>query len=306
MNGEGREPGDENEAARAAGAEGGGWQVRRIFVALDASPASAAAAQTAADLAARLHAELRGLYVEDADLLRLAGLPSVETGTFSARARRLEEGDLERQLRAQADRARRLLDECSVRAGLASHHFEVLRGDVRRAVAEVAEAGDLLSLGRVGTTRLHRLGSVARAALAQGRGQILLLAESGRFEPPVVVVNGHTRGDHRALHAALRMAERRFPDGRRREDRLTLLLAAGAEDAGILEREARHELAAAGHDPDRARFHRVRPGDHHALARAVARDRANALILPHASPLVRAGDLEEVVANLDCTVLLVR
>ena len=49
--------------------------IRRILVALDASRHSLAALEAAAELAARLKAELVGLFVEDIDLLRLAGLP---------------------------------------------------------------------------------------------------------------------------------------------------------------------------------------------------------------------------------------
>ena len=50
--------------------------IARILVALDASPASVAAAAAAASLAGRLHAELEGVFVEDADLLALAAYPA--------------------------------------------------------------------------------------------------------------------------------------------------------------------------------------------------------------------------------------
>ena len=52
----------------------------RILVALDASASGRAALAGAAALAAELQAELLGLFVEDANLLRLASLP------FSARS----------------------------------------------------------------------------------------------------------------------------------------------------------------------------------------------------------------------------
>ena len=47
--------------------------IRRILVALDASPASLSAMQNAVELAARLGAELIGLFVEDINLLRAGG-----------------------------------------------------------------------------------------------------------------------------------------------------------------------------------------------------------------------------------------
>ena len=49
--------------------------VRRILVALDASPHSHAALEEAAALAKPLQAELAGVFVLDAELLRLSALP---------------------------------------------------------------------------------------------------------------------------------------------------------------------------------------------------------------------------------------
>ncbi len=71
--------------------------IRRILVALDASGASLAALDAAARLAATLEAELLGLFVEDEDLLRLAGLPCArEVGFTFTQARRMESADMER------------------------------------------------------------------------------------------------------------------------------------------------------------------------------------------------------------------
>jgi nucleotide-binding universal stress UspA family protein len=304
---------DPHATAARSGGEGpppaatAGWQVRRIVVALDASPASAAAARNAARLAARLAAELHGLFVEDAAILRLSGLPlCVEVGTFSAMPRRLAAGDVERRLHAQASRARRLLADSALAAAVERYRFEVLRGEVGRAVAGALGEGDLLSLGRVGTTGLARLGSVARAALGGGRGQLLLLPAEGRLEAPVVTVFGDAAGARRALAAALCLLDHE-PPGAPRPGALTVLLVAATDaDARRLEAEARATIAAAGHSPALPRFRRARPGDRHALAHTVALDRANALLLPADSPLVRPQDLEAVIEGLDCSVLLVR
>ena len=48
---------------------------RRILVALDGSAHVLAALQAASEMAARMKSELVGLFVEDINLVRLAGLP---------------------------------------------------------------------------------------------------------------------------------------------------------------------------------------------------------------------------------------
>ena len=77
--------------------------IQRILVALDASPHSQAALDAAATLAARVSAELQGLFIEDVNLLRLAELPFArEVGSFTATHRRLDARDLERDKQAPA------------------------------------------------------------------------------------------------------------------------------------------------------------------------------------------------------------
>ncbi|MGI9243387.1 MAG: universal stress protein, partial [Verrucomicrobiales bacterium] len=64
---------------------------RRILIGLDSSPTSLRGLAAAAEMAARLDAELVGLFVEDDNLLRLARLPqSYEIGMQSARSRNLD------------------------------------------------------------------------------------------------------------------------------------------------------------------------------------------------------------------------
>ncbi len=56
----------------------------RILVAIDTSPHGRAALEAAADLAAASSAELCGLFVEDLNLLRLAGLPFAHEIEFAS------------------------------------------------------------------------------------------------------------------------------------------------------------------------------------------------------------------------------
>ena len=90
--------------------------IRQIIVALDASSSSRALLEAAAELAARLQTELVGLFIEDANLVNLAGSPFFrEVSHFSATARPLSSEQLERQLRGQANQIRRALTEIAAR-----------------------------------------------------------------------------------------------------------------------------------------------------------------------------------------------
>ena len=308
------------------------WRVRRVLVALDASPSSRAAAATAAELAVALQADLLGLFVEDAAIARLAGLPAAsEVGSFAAAARPVAAADLGRRLRAQAERARRLFESGARRASLRGT-FRVVRGRVDHEVAAAGGERDLLSLGRIGVSAVSRLGSVARAALARGRGPLLLLPSSGRLGSPVVAVYGGGATGRHALAAAARL-----PAASRRGHLVILLPAADTAAAERLHAEAAALAAALGLAP-RFRVVRLRcepggaeaggaesavedtgagtetgaatgrchPADRHALAHAVAAERAATLVLPLGSPLTSAADVETVVEALDCAVLLVR
>ena len=67
------------------------------------APGSAGAPEAVARLAQELQAELLGLFIEDVELLRFAGMPfAAEVGFPSASRRAMDLGALERQMRAQA------------------------------------------------------------------------------------------------------------------------------------------------------------------------------------------------------------
>jgi hypothetical protein len=76
-------------------------RIRRVVACY--APGTVARPEAAARLARELEAEFLGLFVEDADLLRLASLPFArEVGLASASLLSMDLAVLERQLRAQA------------------------------------------------------------------------------------------------------------------------------------------------------------------------------------------------------------
>lgn len=117
---------------------------RRIVVLLDASAPGRAALEAAAARAAELDAELVAVFVEDADLLHLAGMPFArEIGFPSATRHELEVPAMERKLRQRAEEAR-----LSV-AGLARRRplqwsFQVARGVLTEEILAAAAEADLI------------------------------------------------------------------------------------------------------------------------------------------------------------------
>lgn len=128
---------------------------RRILLAL-ASPDPGADLLEAVGrlLGASQAAELRALFIEDANLLRLAGLPFArEVGLVSAVDRLLCTEQVERALRTQASRAERLLAEVFGESGT-PFSFQVVRGTVLAVAIEWAPEADVLVLGDAGAQRL--------------------------------------------------------------------------------------------------------------------------------------------------------
>lgn len=121
---------------------------RRVLVALDSSAASSAALEVAAGVAASQACELSGLFVEDEDLLRLAGLPFArEIQLARAMSRTLAPEQLLRDLRAQARIARAAMARQAAQHRV-SWSFEVIQGRGEEAILMAAARGDIIAMSR--------------------------------------------------------------------------------------------------------------------------------------------------------------
>ena len=118
--------------------------IRRIVVGLEPSPQARSALTTAADLARRMQAELVGLFVENENLLRLAGLPfACEVCFPSALTRGIDTRRMERSLRAMAEDSRRRLAAAAGHPSL-RWSFHVSRGAAGHALLAASTRTDLL------------------------------------------------------------------------------------------------------------------------------------------------------------------
>ncbi|RJQ83814.1 MAG: hypothetical protein C4519_06205 [Desulfobacteraceae bacterium] len=189
--------------------------IRRIMVALDASESSLSALHNAVDLAARLGAQLIGLYVEDINLLRLAQLPIAhEVSAFSQTLRRLDGLDLERQFRDDAARVHRaILNICAERN--VPCRFEVFRGLVAAELLAAAAQADLMVVGKIGRSYsgTKRIGSITRMIVSRRTGLTLIL-QSGALLTilPVVLLYDGSPQARKSLAVAAHLA--RAPQGR--------------------------------------------------------------------------------------------
>lgn len=186
----------------------GPLRLRRVLVALDLSAHGAAALEAAAALAARLDAELQGLYIEDEELLRFAAHPAARVlREGAAAAQALTREALEAELALLAREARRALEEAARRAG-SRHAFAVARDRVAAALVRAAGEAGLLVLGRSGHAPrpARTLGSTARSVLADAPGAVLLLHAGERVEGPVLAVDDGSPAAGRALALAQALA----------------------------------------------------------------------------------------------------
>lgn len=273
--------------------------IKRILVALDASTYSLAALEAAAELAANLQAELIGLFVEDENLLHLAGLPFAhEVSTSSATPQPIDSDKMERQLQLQASQARRALAKAAERAH-ARWRFTTVRGQVTASVLAAALDADLLAMGRVSRplSQKSRLGSTARAASAHTKRTVLLMQKDSNLHYPVLVTYDGSAAAKQALATAAHMVQ---AGG----DTLSVLLLAGTADAAASIKEevaswlARRDLA--------ADFHWLAESTVQSLAKMVQTAENCVLVLGGDNPLLRADSIQELLDSTDCPVMLVR
>ncbi|MDZ7809750.1 MAG: hypothetical protein U5L11_05775 [Arhodomonas sp.] len=187
-------------------------ETTRVVVLLEDSRGARAALDTAAALAARLDSELLGVFVEDTDILRTAGLPfSCEISVTSGQVRPLQSEQLERQLRERAHSLERALARASQRHALQSR-FQVSRDRVERAALAMTQPRDTLVVGRNGWRRSYvpTIGGIA-SRLARGTrcGLFIVGEEPPRSDRPLMVLQPAGDDPTRTLDTAIHLAQDR-------------------------------------------------------------------------------------------------
>ena len=272
--------------------------VRRILVALDASPGSMAALEAAARVATRLDAELVGLYVEDENLLKVGDLPIAGlVDKISGGVRPVGRNELEQHLRVQASQARSALE------AVAGHlhvrwTFRVTRGGVSRELLAATAEADLVSLGRSGWSMIEtrRIGSTTETILGQTATPVLLLRQGLCGGRAVVAVFDASEGAARGLDIAAQLT-------RDETAPLIVVLPGTGREADELEHTAREALRQA-EATGSTRFRHIPRRDAALLENLARGEDAGILILP--APDVFGKGTQEVLTRIHCPVLVVR
>lgn len=258
----------------------------RLLVALDSSAGSFETLEIASALAARLDAELLGLFVEDTRLMQLAAIPCAREVRFaSARAKPMRATTIDRHLKAQETTARRALTQAA-----SSHRvtwsFRVTQGPVSSALVEEAREVDLLFVAGTAVQRQRYLYQSSRAAERAEPHQPAPVDERA-----VVTAYDGSPLAARALDVAGRIA---------RGGPLTVLVP--AEAAGAAETTSRR----LGARPAKDRYLPLADGDFQAIASALGNPRSSLLVLPCDSTLLGTRSVDDLVDQLGAPIVLVR
>jgi nucleotide-binding universal stress UspA family protein len=273
-----------------------GREVRRILVALDPSPHGRAALAEAIALAVRQGAEIVGLFVEDEDLLRFAGLPFArEYGVYDPRGRSLDSREMERRLRAQATAMRREIEREAARTRI-SWSFRVARGRVATEVVAAGEHADVIVVGRTREqARTTRLGSTARAVISRSRRTVFCARHRPGSGHAVVAAYDGSDASARALSTAADLAG---PGA----DGVVVLVPAGAEADAL----TRKVVALLGELGKFARVARIDAPTPAALAETASRLDARAVVIGEGACGISPEDAEALADTLDRPVVIVR
>lgn len=146
--------------------------IRRIVVGLDTSFMAREALALAARVAVSIDAGLRGIFVEDENLLALTALPFAREISMSGAVRPVDQGDMLRAMQAQAQIARRILERTAAEAHIVCT-FDVARGHKLATLAAQTDATDTLII-RAHEASHRDVSRAVRAATRDSRADVLL------------------------------------------------------------------------------------------------------------------------------------
>ncbi|MGD2075585.1 MAG: hypothetical protein PVG38_11790 [Gammaproteobacteria bacterium] len=255
---------------------------RRISVVLHSAETDRALLELLGTLAAQPRSSILGLFLEDINLLRLGEMPSArELCRLTYTERRLDTGEIQRQLRVRARTARRALEATALAAG-AQWAFRTARGTLGGLLQEALRDCDLLILGQP-------------PRLLPRPVDLALVSLSRQAAGPVLTIFDGSASAERALALAAGLAAPR-------SRRLIVYLLAGSEPERARLRERLDTRL--GDTPAEVRA--ARSSELQVLLEAARREAASLLVLGDSPALWEPGTIRAFEQRLNCPAVVVR
>ncbi len=252
--------------------------MRRIAVTLDAFEVSVQALEQAVRLAARMGAQLEGIFIEDIDLIAVSELPFLkEVRRVSRSENAVNLARMEQEFRALARRAERLLSE-QARQHNVAWSFRIWRGSIDRDLMAADIEADVLALSRLG------------AVLARGR-------RVQRLSAAVSVLFTGSEASMRALETAKNLASDPL------KELIVLLPVHDEAEAARLQRMALDQLSDYAAN---VHFVQFSDGSLTDLLDSLVDTHCAVLIVERDNPMLRSPSLKQSLSRLDCPLLVVR
>jgi len=271
--------------------------IKHILVALDTSRHSLAALEAAASLAKSLEAELQGIFVEDIKWFNLGQISlSYEISDLTGTIKRLDDEEIERQVRAQSARLQKLMDTIGKRGNL-KYTFRSVRGGVEKELLTATESADLITIGRVGWShkKLSELGRTAKIIIEETDKPVLILQHGWHIGNTTVVIYDGTESGERALIVAEQLAFKQ-------NNKLMVILSTSkSEEEGKLKEAVYgilHKSAV------QVQMQMMKADKITTLKRIVKNEKGGLLIVPKHHELFGEKNLEELLSRIPCPLLL--
>ncbi len=276
------------------------FDIGRVIAALDACCHEMDLLPAAVDMAARLEAEVAGLFIEDENLLRLWSLPAARHVTLGPPTREIPSAEqIEAELRALASQAEAVLRAAASRQGV-PWSFRVVRGRPGQELHEGTMSKDLVVVGRArglaGAPPLDLRSPLQEAVRGLARSTLHVPRQTALAQP-IVIVQAGSRLLERTLAAAIRLA-----GARTRE--IEILVVVEPQEAERVQAEITRRVEALGYA---ARIVSIPPDGLDRVSRALAGMEGDVLVTPADLPLFREhDDLPKLLERIGLPVMIVR
>lgn len=269
----------------------------KVVLRMRGGTASPLILEAAVRVARAFRGELRGLFVEDDELLSLAGLPfAQEISLTGRRSRPLSPEIVRREMEAASAVMRREFEQLT-RAARIPAHFEFVRGAAEDALRAAMQEFGILAIGEP----LALAGAPALPSLATGlselAGLVVVGCEARRATGPVLVIIDPASDVAQLVDTAERIADESA------QDVILLIVSREAAEAERMEVTARAALDSG----TRYRFAKTGDATPQTIRELAQRNAAGLVIARFGGPLAADERLAlRAACALDCPLLLLR